>query len=64
MSYSIWANLELIGSSEEENEAIVVRDRNRNTIASPEWLETIVTCCLCNGPLEPGRRYVCRRCQS
>jgi hypothetical protein len=38
-------------------------DRTRNTLATPEWLATIATCCICQGPLPEGRRYLCLSCQ-
>lgn len=37
-------------------------NRKRNTIATPEFLATIVTCCVCKGPIPAGRRYLCEEC--
>lgn len=51
------------GVTEEEKEAADVGDRRRNTLATPEFLLSIVSCCCCGGPLPAGRRYVCDACQ-
>lgn len=49
----------LPGLTEEAKQAVQVGDRQRNTLATPEYLASITTCCVCSNPLPAGRRYLC-----
>jgi hypothetical protein len=53
----------LPGLTEEEKAAVEVGDRRRNTLATPEFLASLVTCCVCGGPLPAGCRYLCEACR-
>jgi hypothetical protein len=52
----------LAPDEDEEKQAVEVGDRRRNTPATPEFLATLTTCCVCGGPLPGGRRYLCAGC--
>lgn len=58
-----WTNSALQGVAEEERGAVQSGDRQRNTLATPEWLATITTCCICGQPLVAGDRYTCLDCR-
>lgn len=51
------------GVTDEEKEAAAVGDRRRNTMASPEFLASLTTCCVCNQPMPKGNRYLCDGCK-
>lgn len=38
------------------------RERVPNTRATPKFLATLTTCCLCGGPMPTGNRYLCVEC--
>lgn len=49
-----------------EEAALVAKesgDRQRNTLATPAFLASLVTCCVCGGDLSSGRRYQCPNCE-
>jgi hypothetical protein len=37
-------------------------ERVRNTLATPDFLRAIATCCVCDRPIQPRYRYLCPPC--